>query len=216
MAKLAPCHHVLLCICICLCACGCCPLAGVECQEWPIQAVALEGNNAYNTSETLGQDYKNMTCADDDTYTFFNTFFFAWTPTVNGTYNINNCETPGDAIDTVLAVFDSAACFRPNSPAISPCPLIDSALAFSDDGCGSPSAVEVTLTADTTYIIAVGQYDDFEAGAGVLEIASVESRAGRKHPQPSQPIKKPQHPTRARDTTKTKKPTAPTQVPPKA
>ena len=81
-----------------------------------------------------------------------NDMWFAYTATISGDATIETCGTAGTLDDSVLIVYDGAAC----PVAGDPC------LASDDDGCSSPnfsSTVSMPVTAGSTYYVQVGGWN---------------------------------------------------------
>ncbi len=117
--------------------------AGDECAT----AVAVgEGSFAFdNTNSAVDgpSDCDSNMAAD---------VWFAYTATISGDATIETCGTAGTLDDSVLIVYDGAAC----PVAGDPC------LASDDDGCTDPnfsSTVSMPVTAGTTYLVQVGGWN---------------------------------------------------------
>ena len=89
--------------------------------------------------------------------------WFAYTATISGDATIETCGSAGSLDDTVLIVYDGAAC-----------PVAgDACLTSDDDGCTSPnfsSTVGLSVTAGTTYLVQVGGWNGAQ-GASDLNIS---------------------------------------------
>ena len=86
--------------------------------------------------------------------------WFRWTAAADGPMRVATCG--GSAIDSVLAVYDTAVC-PPGQTDL---------LACSDDACGRQSQIVFDAAAGTEYLIRVGVFPFTEPGAGTLTISS--------------------------------------------
>ncbi len=118
-----------------------------------------EGAHAYDlTGSTLDGP------ADCDS-NIENDVWFAYTPSANGTASIGTCAQSGTNDDSVIAVYDGAAC--PTAGAV--------CLASNDDSCGSGgfmSGVDVPVVGGNTYLIQIAGWNGSE-GDGTLDISLV-------------------------------------------
>jgi hypothetical protein len=85
-----------------------------------------------------------------------NAKFIQFTPTASGVLEIENCSDTGAEVDSRFAV-------------LTQCGVASSVLGCDDDGCTAGAApytsrLEVNVTANTTYYIAVGGFDEGQAG----------------------------------------------------
>jgi hypothetical protein len=121
-----------------------------------IQGVA--GSNVV-TVDTLYEDldFAGSGCdfplGDDKIY---NAKFIKFTPTASGTLEVENCSDTGTEVDARIAV-------------LTQCGVVSSVIGCDDDGCTAGAApytsrLEVAVSANTTYYIAVGGFDDGQAG----------------------------------------------------
>ena len=118
-----------------------------------------EGTHAYDTTGSTvdGPNDCDSNMVDD--------VWFSYTPSANGTATIGTCEGGTSSQDTVLIVYDGAACPSAGDPC----------LASNDDSCGSPAfASELTLevSAGNSYLIQVGAWNG-GASAGDMDISLV-------------------------------------------
>ena len=94
--------------------------------------------------------------------------WFSYTSTVTGSATIETCGSAGTLDDTVLIVYDGAAC-----------PVAgDACLASDDDGCTSPnfnSTVTIPVDAGVSYLVQVGGWN---GATGATDLTIVETGAG--------------------------------------
>jgi hypothetical protein len=86
----------------------------------------------------------------------YNAKFISFTPTGSGVLEVENCTDTGTEVDSRFAV-------------LTQCGVVASVIGCDDDGCTAGTApytskLQVNVTANTTYYIAVGGFDDGQAG----------------------------------------------------
>jgi hypothetical protein len=126
---------------------------GTSCSTAPSLVI---GSNSFDTSSATA----SLTVASAvgcGAHTIFKVNYFSFTPATTGVYTISTCGASN--WDTRLAVF--TACGSNLVP-----------VACNDDGCGQQSTVTRSLTAGTTYRVAVGGYNTNDGGIGSVNLAA--------------------------------------------
>jgi hypothetical protein len=126
----------------------------------PSAPFGVSGTTFTNVSATNSANF-GVSCSSA---THFNKdVFFSYTATCTGTTTFSTCTpagfTAGSLNDTVLDIYDSAAC-----------PAGGASLACNDQFCGSLSEVTLATTVGTTYLIRIGSWSTVSAGTFYLTI----------------------------------------------
>jgi hypothetical protein len=118
---------------------------------------ALDGANAFDTTANTDSFYHDGSCVGRDGFT---DIWFVYTATASGVYTFDTC---GADHDTVLRVFDGAACGGV-------------CLAGNDDACATSvgnnfaSRVNPTLTVGQSYLVQIEGWGAGDIGTGTLTI----------------------------------------------
>ena len=131
--------------------------AQVPANDLCVNAITLScgGSVTGNTLNATNDAVPSPACAGaSTTYGVTKSVWYKITPSASGTILLNTCT--GTFWDTYLRVFEG------NCGAFTICK------GFSDDDCGAQSSVEFSVTANTTYYILLGGYDDDDFGSFTL------------------------------------------------